>query len=85
MFLNRRVTSVAELRLPPELDLELYKTLHPDIAFMNDEDLAQHYKEQGSVEGILEMANDQIAPIGSVTAANRNPTSGNPTARRVSR
>lgn len=37
------------------------------------------WHEQGSVEGILEMVNDQIAPVASVTAANRNPTTGNPT------
>src|SRR5258706_9078622 len=36
------------------------------------------WHEQGSVEGILEMVNDQIAPIGSITATDRNPTSGNP-------
>jgi hypothetical protein len=36
------------------------------------------WHEQGSVEGILEMANDQIAPIGSVTASNRNASGGNP-------
>jgi hypothetical protein len=37
------------------------------------------WHEQGSVEGILELVNDQIAPISSVTASNRNPTTGNPT------
>src|SRR5258706_1510260 len=36
------------------------------------------WHEQGSVEGILELVNDQIAPIDSITATNRNPTSGNP-------
>lgn len=36
------------------------------------------WHEQGSVEGILEMVNDQIAPIGSISVTNRNPTSGNP-------
>jgi hypothetical protein len=40
--------------------------------------LRLEWHEQGSVEGILELANDQIAPLGSVTATNRNPTSGNP-------
>jgi hypothetical protein len=40
--------------------------------------LRLEWHEQGSVEGILELANDQIAPIGSVTATNRNPTTGNP-------
>jgi hypothetical protein len=37
------------------------------------------WHEQGSVEGILEMVNDQIGAVGSVTASNRNPTAGNPT------
>lgn len=37
------------------------------------------WHEQGSVEGILEMANDQIGTINSVALSNRNPTLGNPT------
>jgi hypothetical protein len=36
------------------------------------------YQESGSVEGILELANDQIAPVAYVTNnIDRNPTSGN--------
>lgn len=37
------------------------------------------WHEQGSVEGILELANDQIGTIQSVSLSNRNPTPGNPT------
>ena len=37
------------------------------------------WHEQGSVEGILEMANDQIGTINTIAASNRNPTIGNPT------
>lgn len=51
----------------------------PSTQFGAADAVRLEWHEQGSVEGILEMANDQIAPIGSVTAANRNPTSGNPT------
>jgi hypothetical protein len=32
------------------------------------------WHEQGSVEGILELANDQIGTVGTVAATNRNPT-----------
>lgn len=32
------------------------------------------WHEQGSVEGILELVNDQIGVLGSVTATNRNPS-----------
>jgi hypothetical protein len=37
------------------------------------------WHEQGSVEGILELANDQIGTLNSVSLGNRNPTTGNPT------
>jgi hypothetical protein len=40
--------------------------------------LRVEWHEQGSVEGILELVNDQIAPVDSVTATNRNPTFANP-------
>jgi hypothetical protein len=50
MFLKPRVPGIAELKLPPELYLELHKKLHPDIAFMGDAQRGPHYKEQGSVE-----------------------------------
>ena len=36
------------------------------------------WHEQGSVEGIMEMANDQIGTIGTVSTFNRNPSVGNP-------
>src|SRR4051812_429875 len=39
--------------------------------------LRLEWHEQGSVEGILEMVNDQIAPVASIGASNRNPTSAN--------
>lgn len=36
------------------------------------------WHEQGSVEGVLELANDQIGMINSVAISNRSPSTGNP-------
>ena len=41
--------------------------------------LRVEWHEQGSVEGILELANDQIGTLTSVSLSNRNPSVGNPT------
>jgi hypothetical protein len=51
MFSKRTMTNVHELKLPPELDLALYKTLHSDVASMDDVQLERHYKEHECVEG----------------------------------
>lgn len=37
------------------------------------------WHEQGSIEGVLELINDQVAPVVSVGLTNRNPSTGNPT------
>jgi SAM-dependent methyltransferase len=51
MFFNRKSTQVSKLEFPPEVDLPLYRSLHNDLARMNDLDLAHHYEDHGSREG----------------------------------
>ncbi len=40
--------------------------------------LRLEWHEQGSIEGVLELINDQVATVASVGLTNRNPSGGNP-------
>lgn len=53
--------------------------LDPPVISANYYGLRIEWHEQGSIEGVLELINDQIGTVGSVSTSNRNATSGNPT------
>ncbi|MEO6435927.1 MAG: hypothetical protein ABIP55_09215, partial [Tepidisphaeraceae bacterium] len=51
----------------------------PAVISANYAGLRVEWHEQGSVEGVLELINDQVKGVASVGLTNRNPSTGNPT------
>src|SRR5258708_74070 len=73
MFFSPKPPRATKLEFPPEFDLSLYRTLHSDLAHLNDTELNIHYERYGSKEGrgsnALNTRSDFISliPVGAKT------------------